>query len=60
MILHGIGASDGIGMGKAVCVREQNLDYSAVQYAGKEVEKDRLTKPLSSSTSKLQRWLSRC
>ena len=42
MILRGIAASDGIGIGKAVCVREQNLDYSAVQYAGKEVEKGRL------------------
>ena len=42
MILHGIGASEGIEIGKAVCVREQNLDYSAVSYGGKEVEKDRL------------------
>lgn len=42
MILHGIGASEGIGIGKAVCVREQNLDYSAVSYGEKEVEKDRL------------------
>ncbi|OUO36076.1 phosphoenolpyruvate--protein phosphotransferase [Flavonifractor sp. An306] len=41
-MLHGIGASEGIGIGKAVCVREQNLDYSAVSYGGKEVEKDRL------------------
>ena len=42
MILRGIAASDGIGIGKAVCVREQILDYSAVQYGGKEVEKQRL------------------
>ena len=42
MILLGIAASDGIGIGKAVCVREQSLDYSAVKYGGKEVEKDRL------------------
>ena len=42
MILRGIAASDGIGIGKAVCVREQSLDYSAVQYGGKEVEKQRL------------------
>ena len=42
MILRGIAASDGIGIGKAVCVREQSLDYSAVKYGGKEVEKDRL------------------
>ena len=42
MILHGIAASDGIGIGRAVCVREQSLDYSAVKYGGREVEKDRL------------------
>ena len=42
MILRGIGASGGIGIGRAVCIREQNLDYSAVQYAGKEVEQKRL------------------
>ena len=42
MILRGIAASDEIGIGKAVCVREQSLDYSAVKYGGKEVEKDRL------------------
>lgn len=46
MILRGIGASEGIGIGKAVCVREQNLDYSAVSYSGKEVEKERLQKAI--------------
>ncbi len=42
MILRGIAASDGIGIGKAVCVREQSLDYSAVKYGGKDGEKARL------------------
>ncbi len=42
MILCGIAASDGIGLGRAVCVREENLDYSNVRYAGKEQEKTRL------------------
>ena len=42
MILRGIAASDGIGIGKVVRVQEQNLDYSAVKYGGKEAEKDRL------------------
>ncbi len=42
MILKGINASAGIGLGRAVCVREENLDYSAVAYAGKDVEKKRL------------------
>ena len=52
MILHGIAASDGIGIGKVVCVREQNLDYSAVQYGGKEAEKDRLQKAISQFNEK--------
>lgn len=43
MILHGIGASEGIGIGRAVCVQEQNLDYSSVVYGGGEMEKARLT-----------------
>ena len=42
MILRGIAASDGIGLGRAVCVREENLDYSNVAYSGKESEKARL------------------
>lgn len=42
MILRGIAASDGIGLGRAVCVREENLDYSGVAYSGKESEKARL------------------
>ena len=42
MILRGIAASDGIGIGKVVRVQEQNLDYSAVKYGGTEAEKDRL------------------
>ena len=42
MILRGIAASDGIGLGRAVCVRAENLDYSDVAYSGKESEKARL------------------
>lgn len=42
MILKGINASDGVGLGRAVCVREENPDYSAVPYSGKETEKKRL------------------
>ena len=52
MILHGIGASAGIGIGKAVCVREQNLDYSAVRYGGKDVEKGRLQEAIGQFTEK--------
>lgn len=42
MVLKGINASDGVGLGRAVCVREESLDYSAVPYSGKENEKKRL------------------
>ena len=42
MELRGIAASSGIGIGNAVCIREQSLDYSNVGYAGKDVEKQRL------------------
>ena len=31
-MLKGVGASAGIGIGKVICIREQNLDYSQVQY----------------------------
>ncbi|MBD5162624.1 MAG: phosphoenolpyruvate--protein phosphotransferase [Oscillibacter sp.] len=41
-MLKGINASDGVGLGRAVCVREESLDYSAVPYSGKETEKNRL------------------
>lgn len=39
MILNGIGASDGLGLGNAVCIRESVLDYTGVIYAGAEAEK---------------------
>ena len=42
MILNGIGASDGLGLGNAVCIRESVLDYTGVIYAGAEAEKARL------------------
>ncbi len=35
MILQGIAASDGVGLGKAVCVREEKLDYEAYQAVSK-------------------------
>lgn len=41
-MLHGIGVSRGIGIGKIVCIKEQSLDYSQVVYQGSEQEKKRL------------------
>lgn len=54
MILRGTGASDGIGIGKAVCLREQSLDYSAIQYSGKEAEKARLQSAIAQFNEKTQ------
>lgn len=54
MSLHGIGASGGIGIGKAVCIREASLDYAAVQFAGKEQEKERLQAAISAFCKKTQ------
>ena len=42
MILQGIAASQGVGLGRAVCVREGKLDYSDVRYSGKDSERARL------------------
>mgnify|MGYP003377341556 CR=1 FL=1 len=42
MILQGIAASDGIGIGPAVCIRAREPDCSAVPYSGREKERDRL------------------
>ena len=41
-MLHGIGASEGIGIGTAVLVAEPDLDYSHVTPAGPQAEKARL------------------
>ncbi len=46
MLLHGVSASAGIGIGRIVCIREPDLDYSGVQYAGKDAEKARLQKAI--------------
>ena len=42
-MFKGIGASAGIGIGTAVLVREPDLDYSHVVFAGEEKEKARLS-----------------
>lgn len=47
MTLQGISASDGIGIGKAVCLRERNLSYAHVVYAGKEKERERLAQGMA-------------
>ena len=42
MTLHGTGVSPGIGIGRIVLLREGNLDYSSVSFAGEAAEKARL------------------
>lgn len=47
MILSGIGASEGLGLGNAVCIRENRLDYTSVVYTGAEAEKARLLEAIA-------------
>ena len=54
-MLKGVGASAGIGIGKVICIREQNLDYSQVQYQGAEQEKARLKQAVEIFCEKTQR-----
>ena len=54
-MLKGVGASAGIGIGKVICIREQNLDYSRVQYQGREQEKARLKQAVETFCEKTQR-----
>lgn len=54
MLLHGVGASSGIGLGKIVLIGEGSLDYSAVQFSGKEQEKQRLQQAIAKFVEKTQ------
>lgn len=54
MLLHGVSASAGIGIGRVVVVEEQTLDYSGVQYAGRQAEKARLQKAIEDFRQKTQ------
>lgn len=54
-MLKGVGASAGIRIGKVICIREQNLDYSQVQYQGREQEKARLKQAVETFCEKTQR-----
>ena len=54
MVLRGVGASAGIGLGTAVCVREQDLDYSHVAFSGPEREKARLKAAMETFCARTQ------
>ena len=54
-MLKGVGASAGIGIRKVICIREQNLDYSQVQYQGAVQEKARLKQAVATFCEKTQR-----
>lgn len=41
-MLKGIGASQGYGIGKAVLIKDINIDYSKVKYSDAQTEKNRL------------------
>lgn len=52
MVYNGIGASAGIGIGRAVLVSSPNLDYSHVASQGAEAEKARLSAAAAAFTEK--------
>ena len=49
-MFKGIGASAGIGIGRAVLVRESDLSYTHVVFAGQEAEQARLTAAVDAFT----------
>ncbi|MBR0413912.1 MAG: phosphoenolpyruvate--protein phosphotransferase [Clostridia bacterium] len=51
MILKGIGASPGFGIGRAIIIEDRKLDYAAVKYTGAASEKARLAKAVKDFTS---------
>ena len=55
MVVRGIAASDGIGIGKAVCIREETYTFSDAQFAGKEKEKERLEEGIASFTEETKK-----
>lgn len=52
MVLKGIGALTGVGIGRAVCLTVEKPDYSAVAYAGAAREKARLEAAASTFRAK--------
>ena len=52
-MLKGTGAAAGVGIGHALVVKEQNLDYSAVQFAGQQQETERLKAAASAVSQRL-------
>lgn len=54
MIYKGIAGAEGIGIGKALVVREINLDYSNVVFSGAENEKQRLQTAIAAFCEKTE------
>ena len=52
-MLKGTGASAGVGIGHALVVKEQNLDYSAVQFVGQQQETERLKEAAAAVSQRL-------
>lgn len=55
MILSGVGASEGLGLGTAVCIRENLLDYTSVVYTDAEAEKARLLEAIAEFCTQTER-----
>ena len=53
----GIGASAGIGIGKIVKIKEEELNYAKQSIEDTEAEKKRLSDAIEVSLRRLRRWL---
>lgn len=54
MIYKGIAGADGIGIGQVLIIKEASLDYSHVQFSGKEQEKKRLQDAIATFCQKTE------
>ena len=52
-MLKGTGVSAGVGLGKALVLKEQELDWSGVRFAGETAEKQRLAAAAAAVSAKL-------
>lgn len=54
-MLKGTGASAGVGIGRALVIKEQSLDFSGVPFSGQAQEKDRLSRAAAAVSEQLQK-----
>ncbi len=54
-MLKGTGASAGVGIGHAMVIKEQSLDFSGVPFSGQAQEKERLSRAAAAVSEQLQK-----